>query len=109
MIVVTLFRQGNQLQKIQTSSWDHYHTATRCGDLIYTDRDKKVILRITPNKKITEFIKTVEWGPLSVHSSRINRDILMGMIKAEEDKVTRYSKEEKNSERKEGQPRTGTV
>ena len=70
-----------------------------------------MILKITTNKKITEFIKTVEWGPLSVHvhSSRINRDILMGMIKAEEDKVTRYSKEEKNKERKEGQPRTGTV
>ncbi|XP_078310174.1 uncharacterized protein LOC111135708 [Crassostrea virginica] len=85
--------QGNQLQKIQTSGREEgNHTATQDGDLIYTDKDKKVIYRITPDKKITEFIKTGEWTPLSVHSSRINGDILVGMIKDGEAKVTRYSK-----------------
>ncbi|XP_078310565.1 uncharacterized protein LOC111136273 [Crassostrea virginica] len=85
--------QGNLLQKIQTSgTFQGYHTATQDGDLIYTDKKKKVIYRITPDKKITEFIKSGDWTPLSVHSSRINGDILVGMIKDGEAKVTRYSK-----------------
>nr|XP_022340417.1 uncharacterized protein LOC111135025 [Crassostrea virginica] len=84
--------QWNQLQKIQTSVGYGYHTATQDGDLIYTDKDEKVIYRITPNKKITEFIKTGDWTPLSVHSSRINGDILVGMKTDKEAKVTRYSK-----------------
>ncbi|XP_022343920.2 uncharacterized protein LOC111136997 [Crassostrea virginica] len=85
--------QGNLLQKIQTSGREQgYHTATQDGDLIYTDRDKKVIYRITPDKKINEFIKTGDWTPVSVHSSRINGDILVGMVKFIEAKVTRYSK-----------------
>ncbi|XP_022341633.1 uncharacterized protein LOC111135659 [Crassostrea virginica] len=84
--------QGNLLQKIRTSGgYEGYHTATQDGDLIYTDRDKKVIYRITPDKKITEFMKTGGWKPLSVYS-RINGDILVGMIKDGEAKVTRYSK-----------------
>ncbi|XP_022339905.2 uncharacterized protein LOC111134799 [Crassostrea virginica] len=85
--------QGNQLQKIQTSGENEgYHTTTQDGDLIYTDQDKKVIYRITPDKKITEFIKTGDWTPISVHSSRVNGDLLVGMIKTGEAKVTRYSK-----------------
>ncbi|XP_078310329.1 uncharacterized protein LOC111133073 [Crassostrea virginica] len=85
--------QGKQLQKIQTSGWrEGYHTATQDGDLIYTDRSKKVIYRITPDRKITEFIKTGEWKPLSVYSSHINGDLLVGMFKDKEAKVTRYSK-----------------
>ena len=85
--------QGNLLQKIQTSGGQEgYHTATQDGDLIYTDKHKKVIYRVTPDRRITEFIKTGDWTPLSVHSSRINGDILVGMIKDGEAKVTRYSK-----------------
>ncbi|XP_022341640.1 uncharacterized protein LOC111135665 [Crassostrea virginica] len=86
--------QGKQLQKIKTGvGAQGYHTATQDGYLIYTDRDKKVIYRITPDKKITEFIKTGDRTLLSVHSSRINGDILVG--KDGEAKVTRYSKEGK--------------
>nr|XP_022336500.1 uncharacterized protein LOC111132878 [Crassostrea virginica] len=85
--------QGNPLQKIQTSGGDQgYHTATQDGDLIFTDSDKKVIYRITPDKKITKFIKTGDWKPLSVYSSRINGDLLVGMDRGKEGKVTRYSK-----------------
>ena len=51
-----------------------------------------MIFRITPDRKITEFIKTGNWRPISVHSSRINGDILVGMYKDGEAKVTRYSK-----------------
>ncbi|XP_011423245.3 E3 ubiquitin-protein ligase TRIM45-like [Magallana gigas] len=85
--------QGNQLQKIETSGNDRgYHTVTQDEDLIYTDRDKKVINRITPDNTITEFIKTGDWKPLSIHSSHINGDILVGMHIALRGKVTRYNK-----------------
>uniref|UniRef100_K1Q861 Tripartite motif-containing protein 3 n=1 Tax=Magallana gigas TaxID=29159 RepID=K1Q861_MAGGI len=85
--------QGNQLQKIQTSGRDEsYHTVTQDGDLIYTDKLNKVIHRITPDNTITEFIKTGDWKPLSIHSSHINGDILVGMKTDKEGKVTRYNK-----------------
>ncbi|XP_052678009.1 uncharacterized protein LOC128159018 [Crassostrea angulata] len=85
--------QGNQLQKIQTSGQDEgFHTVTQDGDLIYTDQDNKVINRITPDNTITEFIKTGDWRSLSLHSSYINGDILVGMYTDEEAKVTRYNK-----------------
>nr|XP_034306606.1 uncharacterized protein LOC105338134 [Crassostrea gigas] len=86
--------QGNQLQKIQTSGeLEGYHTVTQDGDLIYTDKDNKVINRITPDNTITEFIKRGDWEPISIHSSHINGDILVGMIKdGEPSKVTRYNK-----------------
>eukprot|EP00105_Crassostrea_gigas_P005066 XP_011418525.1 PREDICTED: uncharacterized protein LOC105321773 [Crassostrea gigas] len=84
--------QGNQLQKIQTSGSEGYHTVTQDGDLIYTDKVNNVINRITLNKPITEFMKTGDWDPLSIHSSHINGDILVGMKTDEEGKVTRYNK-----------------
>ncbi|XP_052679039.1 uncharacterized protein LOC128159861 [Crassostrea angulata] len=85
--------QGNKLQTIQTSgNLDGYHTVTQDGDLIYTDKDNKVINRITPDNTITEFIETEDWRPWSIHSSHINGDILVGMRKDEEAKVTRYNK-----------------
>ncbi|XP_034305778.2 uncharacterized protein [Magallana gigas] len=86
--------QGNQLQKIQTSGIrsEGYHTVTQNGDLIYTDKQNKVINRITSENIITEFIKTGDWEPLSIHCSHFNGDILVGMIKDTEGKVTRYNK-----------------
>ncbi|XP_061167597.1 uncharacterized protein LOC133176495 [Saccostrea echinata] len=84
--------QGNVIQKIKTSDGRGYHTVTQDGDLIFTDQDKKVINRITQDNSITEFIKTGDWRPLSIHSSHINGDILVGMTKIEEAKVTRYNK-----------------
>nr|XP_022307510.1 uncharacterized protein LOC111113508 [Crassostrea virginica] len=85
--------QGNLLQKIQTSGESEgYHTAIQDGGLIYTDRHKKLIYRITPDGKITEFIITEDWEPLSIHSFRVNGDVLVGMKKDKEVKVTRYSK-----------------
>ncbi|XP_022345839.2 uncharacterized protein LOC111138257 [Crassostrea virginica] len=81
--------QGKQLQKIKACTQSAgYHTASQDGELIYTDQDKKMIYRITPDRKITEFIKTGDWTPISIHSSCINGDILVGMFR----KVTRYSK-----------------
>ena len=91
--LVQIDLQGNLLQKIQTSGErEGQHTATQDGELIYSDKDKKVIYRITPDRRITEFIKTGDWTPVSVHSSHINGDILVWMIKGNKAKVTRYSK-----------------
>ncbi|XP_034312184.2 tripartite motif-containing protein 2 [Magallana gigas] len=85
--------QGNQLQKIQTNGrFEGHHTVTQDGDLIFTDRKNKVINRIKQDNTITEFIKTGDWEPISIHSSRINGDILVGMIQGGEAKVTRYNK-----------------
>ncbi|XP_065938507.1 E3 ubiquitin-protein ligase TRIM71-like [Magallana gigas] len=87
--------EGNQLQKIQTSGGDEgYHTVTQDGDLIYTDNLNKVINRITTDNTITEFIETGDWNPISIHSSQINGDLLVGMRKYgdSEGKVTRYNK-----------------
>ncbi|XP_061167713.1 uncharacterized protein LOC133176621 [Saccostrea echinata] len=85
--------QGNVIQKIKTSGGSEgYHTVTQDGDLIFTDKDKKVINRITQDNNITEFIKTGDWIPLSIHSSHINGDLLVGMWTGIEGKVTRYNK-----------------
>ncbi|XP_062615973.1 tripartite motif-containing protein 2-like [Saccostrea cucullata] len=81
--------QGNVIQKIKTSGEDEgYHTVTQDRGLIFTDQIKKVVNRITQDNKITEFIKTGDWIPLSIHSSHINGDLLVGMA----GKVTRYNK-----------------
>nr|XP_034312187.1 uncharacterized protein LOC117684387 [Crassostrea gigas] len=85
--------QGNQLQKIRTSGRDDgYHTVTQDGDLIYTDKRNKIINKISLDNTVTEFIKTEDWEPISIHSSHINGDILVGMKRDGEAKVTRYNK-----------------
>jgi streptogramin lyase len=84
--------QRNQLQKIQTNGGFGYHTVTQDGELIFTDSINKVIKRITHENKITKFLKTGSWEPISIHSSHINQDILVGMTAGSEAKVTRYSK-----------------
>nr|XP_022315207.1 E3 ubiquitin-protein ligase TRIM71-like [Crassostrea virginica]XP_022315208.1 E3 ubiquitin-protein ligase TRIM71-like [Crassostrea virginica]XP_022315209.1 E3 ubiquitin-protein ligase TRIM71-like [Crassostrea virginica] len=85
--------QGNALQKIKTSSeGTGYHTVTQDMDLMYADRKKHVIKRITMDNKVTEFIKTGDWEPLSIHSSKTNGDILVGMKKDNVARVTRYNK-----------------
>ncbi|XP_062571073.1 tripartite motif-containing protein 2-like [Saccostrea cucullata] len=84
--------QGSVIQKIKTSGRSQgYHTVTQDRDLIFTDKDKKVINRITQDNNITEFIKTGDWTPLSIHSSHINGDLLVGMWK-EHYTITRYNK-----------------
>nr|XP_034310295.1 E3 ubiquitin-protein ligase TRIM71 isoform X5 [Crassostrea gigas] len=82
--------QGNSILNIQIKGYrnEGYHTVAQDGDLIYTDKVNKVINRIPLDNAITEFIKTGDWRPFSIHSSHINGDILVGMI----GKVTRYNK-----------------
>ncbi|XP_062576268.1 uncharacterized protein LOC134238172 [Saccostrea cucullata] len=84
---------GHQLEKIKTSPRSEgYHTTTMDGDLIFTDINKKVIRRMTLNNRSTSFIKTGEWKPVSLYSSNSNGDILVGMVKDKEARITRYDK-----------------
>ncbi|XP_061175917.1 E3 ubiquitin-protein ligase TRIM36-like [Saccostrea echinata] len=87
-------RRGNEILRIKASSYGYgFHTVTQEGDLIFTEGHKKVISRITLDNKITEFIKTGDWEPICIHSSRTNGDLLVGMKKDDkEGKVTRYNK-----------------
>ncbi|XP_062619554.1 uncharacterized protein LOC134281104 [Saccostrea cucullata] len=86
--LVQLDLQGNVIQKIKTNGGGGYHTVTQDRGLIFTDQGRNVINRITQDNNITKFIKTGGWEPLSIHSSHINGDLLVGMI----GKVTRYNK-----------------
>lgn len=83
--------QGNLLQKIQTNGRYGYHTLTQDGDLIFTDNTKKVINKVTISKNITKFIPTGDWEPISIFSSNINGDILVGMVTHGKAEVTRYN------------------
>nr|XP_022345172.1 tripartite motif-containing protein 45-like [Crassostrea virginica] len=94
--------EGILLQRMKTSGGDEgYHTVTQDRDIaiVYTERDEKVIKMIGIDKTTTEFIKTGDWTPLSVHSSHINGDLLVGMIKDGEAKITRFNKAGKQTQR----------
>lgn len=71
--------QDNQLQKIQTQMrLEGFHAVTQDGD---------------PDGSITPFIVTGDWEPICIYSSQNNGDILVGMMKGEEEaKVIKYNK-----------------
>lgn len=96
--LVLLDRQTRKVSIIQTSQtggweWHGFHTVTNNGDLIYIDRSTadNVIKKRTLENIITTFTTTGDWAPLSIHSSRSNGDVLVGMIKNDEARVTRYT------------------
>lgn len=90
--LVQIDLQGNQLQKEQTSGSHGYHTVTKDNDLLYTVLYDNVITRVTLGNERNDFIKTGGWAPISIYASQINEDILVGMIKVIEVKVTRYNR-----------------
>lgn len=74
---------GHKLWHIKTSSTDGgYHAVSLSGDLLFADKEKNSIRRKAANENIiTDFIRTNDWRPLSVHISRLNEDIQVGMLK----------------------------
>lgn len=74
-------------------AWHGFHTVTQGGDLFYIDRttSHNIIKKRTQNNRNTLFIETGEWRPLSLYSSRISEDILVGMRKGRQGKVVRYT------------------
>ncbi|XP_062610563.1 uncharacterized protein LOC134272337, partial [Saccostrea cucullata] len=84
---------GKQIQKIKvTGGQEGNHTITQLGDLIFTDKVGKAINRLAQDKNITHFINTGIWEPYSIYYAHINGEILVGMRKDREDKVTRFNK-----------------
>ncbi|XP_061182187.1 uncharacterized protein LOC133190527 [Saccostrea echinata] len=86
--------QGNRLKKIPAGvGYPGFHTVSEEEDLIFTVKDKTVINKVTVDDTISQFfIKTGDWKPVSIYSSHINGDLLVGMLKDRETKITRYSK-----------------
>lgn len=86
------------LHKINTSRQGvGYHTVTENDDLIYADRDNKVIHKKSMDKEASHFIRTVDWEPISIHSSHKNGGIFVGMKKItgasnSDAKIVKYSK-----------------
>ena len=89
--IVQTYLQGNLIKSTRTIGKSKY-TVTQDEDLIITDTYKNVIYKITPDEKSSEFLKTEDWTPFSLHSSRINGDILVAMRKRPRAKITRYNK-----------------
>jgi hypothetical protein len=90
-------RQGYQLQEIPSSkSNTGYHTGAADGGWLYTDYNKMAAYRVKKDMATTELIPfTGAWTPESIYSSHSSGNILMGMNKHKEWKVTRYSREGK--------------
>lgn len=87
--------QGRYLQILASCGSGCYHTVTLDDDLIYTDKKKNVINRIALDYSITKFITIGDLEPISIHSSHINEDVLVGIRKYGEGQVTRYNKKGK--------------
>jgi hypothetical protein len=83
--------QGNRILKIKTSGKSGCHSVTRHGSLIFTN-DKTRAIKEARGGVVTEFLKTGTWEPISIHSSHITEDILVGMVKRGEAKITGYNK-----------------
>ncbi|XP_062590256.1 uncharacterized protein LOC134251851 [Saccostrea cucullata] len=63
------------------------------GKLLFTIAKRKAIFHVTSELTTSIIISCDEWEPGAIHSSHINGDILVGMNKNKELKVTRFSKE----------------
>lgn len=74
-------------------AWHGFHTVTQGGDLFYIDRttSHNIIKKKTQNNRHRLFIDTGDWRPVSLYSSRISEDILVGMRKGIQGKVVRYT------------------
>lgn len=104
--IVKTDQHGGLMCTLQTSGGrrferNGFHTVTKDGELIYIDRStaENVIMRRAANNTISSFMETGLSTPYCVHSSRFNKDILVGMIDDEgEVDVTRY---DENGEKKE--------
>lgn len=84
--------EGIRIQKKIISGGLGYHTVTQDSDLIYANGETNCIMKITQGNQIIKFIDTGNLIPLSIHSSNIKGDLLVGMRNGKEAKITRYNK-----------------
>lgn len=91
--------QGNRFSFISSSDpngwgWHGFHTVTQNGDLLFIDRSttNNIITKFQPESADSmQFINTGDWEPLSIYASNNNRDILVGMKRGREARITRYT------------------
>lgn len=93
-LVRTDFDHLNMIARPTGGRNEGYHTFTQNGEEIVAYRDIQMVAveRLQNEEQIFMHTLTNEWTPLSIHSSHLNGDILVGMIKDGEAKVNRYSK-----------------
>lgn len=97
--IVKTNQQGNELLSIRSSDpvgwgWHGFHTVTQNGDLLFIDRStiNNYIKKLPPESEDPmQFINTGDWEPLSIYASKNNRDILVGMRRGREARITKYT------------------
>ncbi|XP_062607225.1 uncharacterized protein LOC134269017 [Saccostrea cucullata] len=73
-----------------------YHAVTNEGELLYAEREKKAVFRLSTDMMEKKIIDTMCWVPQSIYTSKISGDILVGMGHEsdwEVCKLTRFSTE----------------
>lgn len=80
-VIVQADLHGKSLQKLNTAGGEGYHSTNKARDLLFADKDKRVISKRTIEKEMTEFISTEDWVPKCVFCSLITKDTLVGVVK----------------------------
>lgn len=80
-VIVQADLHGKLLQKINAAGGEGYHSTNKARDLLFADKERRVISKITIEKEVTEFISTEDWVPKCVFCSKITKDIFVGTVK----------------------------
>lgn len=92
--MILLDIHGNTLHKLTLrSKGDGYHCATINNDLLYIDKTMKRVSRFLLQEQRVEslFSTPKTWAAISIHSSWINEEILIGMHTKQDAKIVRFS------------------
>ncbi|XP_022345972.2 uncharacterized protein LOC111138342 [Crassostrea virginica] len=92
MVLVDI--QGKILDTLTLKSkGDGFHCATKNNNLLYIDKAMKRVNRLLPReKKVESLFSTIKnWAAISIYSSWITEDILIGMHNKQEAKIVRFS------------------
>ncbi|XP_061194537.1 E3 ubiquitin-protein ligase TRIM71-like [Saccostrea echinata] len=92
--MILLDIHGKTLDELSLKSkGDGYHCATINNNLLYIDKGMKRVNRFLPQEKKVEslFATPQHWASISIHSSWINQDILIGMYTKQEAKIVRFN------------------
>ncbi|XP_062619385.1 uncharacterized protein LOC134280955 [Saccostrea cucullata] len=85
--------KGNPLLKMATpNSVDGYHSVSSDGDLLYAEKDKCDIVKVSRGGAVETFINTDAWEPVGIFCSKINDDVIVGLRRDKEAMVTKYDK-----------------
>lgn len=102
--------QGTTLDTFSIKSkGDGYHCATMTNNLLYIDKAMKRISKLLPKEKKVESLFSIPktWAAISIHSSWINEDILIGMHNKQEAKIVRFESTGKELETIQRNSKTG--